>query len=282
MIPEMEKYRIYKNRLFSAVITILTVISIVPLIYILVLITMKGIGSINWDFFFNVPAPVGEGQGGISNAISGTFLLIILASFFSIPVGLLTGIFLSERAEGRFSYWVRVSADILQGIPSIVIGIIVYIWFVKQTGGFSALAGGISLAIMMLPVIIRTTQETLNLVPDSLKEASLALGVPYSITVLKVVIPAGISGIVTGILLSISRVIGEAAPLLFTAFGNPFMNMNIFKPVSAMPLIIFKYAISPFENWQNLAWGASFILIVFILVLNLFSKFVTEKWKTQF
>jgi phosphate transport system permease protein len=174
------------------------------------------------------------------------------------------------------------AVETLQGIPSIVIGIIAYIWVVLTMGSFSGLSGGAALALMMLPVIITATEETLKLIPDSLREASLALGVSYPRTILKVVIPAGLSGILTGILLGVGRVAGETAPLLFTAFGSPFMNFNILKPINTLPLMIFNYATSPYPEWHTLAWGASFVLVVFVLGLNLFTKVVTRKWKVQF
>jgi phosphate transport system permease protein len=163
-----------------------------------------------------------------------------------------------------------------------VIGIIAYIWLVVSMGSFSALSGGVALGLMMLPVIITATEQTLKLIPGNLKEASLALGVSYPRTILKVILPAGLSGIVTGILLSIARVAGETAPLLFTAFGNPFMNLNVLKPINSLPLMIFNYATSPYPEWHTLAWGASFVLIVLVLGLNLFTKVVTKRWKVQF
>ncbi len=176
----------------------------------------------------------------------------------------------------------KLAIEILQGIPSIVIGIIAYIWVVLPMGSFSGLSGGVALGLMMLPVIVTSTEETLKLIPDGFREASLALGVSYPRTILKVVIPAGLSGILTGILLGIARVTGETAPLLFTAFGSPFMNSNILKPLNTLPLMIFNYATSPYPDWHTLAWGASFLLIVLVLGLNLFTKVVTRKWKVQF
>ena len=177
---------------------------------------------------------------------------------------------------------VMLCVEVLQGIPSIVIGIIAYIWVVKPMGTFSALSGGAALAIMMLPVIVRSTEETLNLIPDTLREASLSLGVPYYSTVLKVVLPAGISGILTGILLSVARIAGETAPLLFTAFGSPFMNYNLLKPINSLPLLIFNYATSPYPEWHSLAWGASLVLVTFVLAANIISKMFSRKWKIQF
>ncbi len=274
--------RISLDRLFKALVITLSFIIILPMFFILYFIIRNGISVVNWGFLVSLPKPMGEAGGGISNALVGTTMLIVTASIISIPLGILIGIYLSEYKRGRFPYFSRLSLEILQGIPSIVIGIIAYVWIVVPMGSFSALSGGIALAIMMLPVIVMSTEETLKLIPDTLREASLALGVPYPRTILKVVLPAGLSGIVTGIILGIARIAGETAPLLFTAFGSPFMSTNIFKPVSSLPLLVFNYATSPYPEWHALAWGACFVLIVFILFLNLIAKVVTRRWKVQF
>jgi phosphate transport system permease protein len=274
--------RILVDKSFKAIVVFLSFASILPMFFILFFIVSKGISVVDWTFLTHLPKPVGETGGGISNAIIGTLMLIVISTIFSVPVGVFAGIFLCEYRKGRFAYFVRLAAGILQGIPSIVIGIIAYIWVVMTMGAFSALSGGAALALMMLPVIITATEETLKLIPDSLREASLALGVSYPRTILKVVLPAGLIGILTGILLSVARVAGETAPLLFTAFGSPFMNFNILKPVNTLPLMIFNYATSPYPEWHTFAWGASFVLVVFVLGLNLFTKVVTRKWKVQF
>ena len=274
--------RILADKLFKGIIVLLSFACILPMFFILFFITSKGISVINWEFLTQLPKPVGEIGGGILNAIIGTLMLIAVSTLLSVPIGVFTGIFLSEYRKGKLVYLVRLSIEILQGIPSIVFGIIAYVWIVVLVGSFSALSGGVALAMMMLPVIITAAEETLKLIPDSLREASLALGVSYPRTILKVVLPAGMSGILTGILLSIGRVVGETAPLLFTAFGSPFMNLNILKPVNTLPLMIFNYATSPYPEWHRLAWGASFVLIVFVLSMNLFTKLVTRRWKVQF
>ncbi len=274
--------RIWVDKLFKTLIIALSLSSIVPMFLILFMITQNGISVINWEFLTQLPKPVGETGGGISNAIIGTLWLIGLSFLFSVPLGVFGGIFLAESREGKLASLIRLSIEILQGIPSIVIGIIAYVWVVMPMGSFSALSGGVALGIMMLPVIVMATEETLKLVPDSLREASLALGVPYSRTIMKVILPAGLSGILSGILLGIARVAGETAPLLFTSFGSPFMNQNILKPMSSLPLTIFNYATSPYPEWHRLAWGASFVLIAFVLGLNLITKMVTKKWQVQF
>jgi phosphate transport system permease protein len=274
--------RIFADRIFQAVVVFLSFCSILPMFFILFFISKNGIASINWNFLTRLPAPVGETGGGISNAIIGSAILILLASVVAVPLGILTGIYLAEYRKGKFAYLSRLSVEILMGTPSIVIGIIAYVWVVKPIGSFSALSGGVALGIMMLPVIVMSTEETLKLMPDTLKEASLALGVSYPRTIMKVILPAGLSGIVTGMLLSVARIAGETAPLLFTAFGSPFMAVNVFKPVSALPLTVFNYATSPYPEWHALAWGASFVLLVFVLALNLIAKVGMRKWKVQF
>ncbi len=276
------KRRMLTDRVFKAVVILLASCAILPMFLILFFIARNGISVINWGFLTNLPVPVGEVGGGISNAIVGTLLLILIAGIIAVPTGILTGIYLAEFRKAKFAYLSRLSVEILMGIPSIVIGIIAYIWVVMPVGSFSALSGGAALGIMMLPVIVMSTEETLKLIPDTLKEASLALGVPYPGTIVKAILPAGLSGILTGTLLGVARVAGETAPLLFTAFGSPFMSLNILKPVSSLPLTVFTYATSPYPEWHALAWGASFVLLVFVLVLNLIAKLGMRKWKVQF
>lgn len=275
-------YRSIKNLLFKLMVILLTIITITPLIAILVYIIRQGISVINWHFLTSLPKPVGETGGGIYNALIGSLLLILVATLVAAPVGITTGMYFSENTNSRIHKIAHLGVDVLQGIPSIVIGIIIYLWLVKPFGKFSAFSGSIALAFMMLPSIIKSTEETLKLVPQSLKEASLSLGVPYYKTMISVILPAGLSGILNGIILGVARVAGETAPLLFTAFGNPFLNTNIFKPMASLPLIIFNYAISPYEDWHKLAWGASFILVMMVLVLNILTKIAEKKWKVQF
>jgi phosphate transport system permease protein len=274
--------RIWKDRGFKAIVILFSFLSIVPLLLILFYIIKNGILSINWEFFVELPRPVGEKGGGISNAIVGSLLLVIIAGLPSIPLGIAAGIYLSENKKSTITYWSGLAVDVLQGTPSIVIGIIAYLWVVVPMGGFSAFAGGIALGIMMLPMIVKATEETLSLIPGSLKEASLALGVPYYRTILRVILPAGVSGIMTGVLISTARVAGETAPLLFTAFGNAFMNWNLTNPVHSLPLLIYNYATSPYPEWHQVAWGASCVLVVFVLTLNLVMRTVIRRWKVQF
>lgn len=274
--------RTLQNRLFEVIVVCLSVLSIVPLAFILYQIIHNGISSLSWEFLVELPRPVGEEGGGISNAIIGTGILIFVASLLAIPLGIAAGVYFSENTDSKLSYWGELSVEILQAVPSIVVGIVAYEWVVKPMHSFSAFSGGVALAIMMLPVIARTTQETLKLIPYSLKEAALALGVPYWRTLLKVVLPSALSGILTGVLLGIARIAGETAPLLFTAFGNPFMNWNVGRPIESLPLLIFNYATSPYPQWHTIAWGASLVLVILVLGLNLITRIVTARWKIQF
>src|ERR1700733_2851949 len=275
------KYRIGKSYGAQIVTTVFAFACVIPLLFILGFILKAGITKINWHFLVNIPKPVGEVGGGIANALVGSIIIIVVASVIAVPIGILTGIYLSENRKSRLAYWCRLCVDILQGVPSIVIGIVAYFWLVKPLGGFSALSGSVALAIMMLPIIIRSTEETLKLLPDSLKEAAFALGMPFHRVILKVIIPCGISGILSGVMLAVARIAGETAPLLFTAFGNPYLSTNVTKPMQSLPLLIFNYATSPYNDWHDLAWGASLILLLWVLFLNIFTKLITRKWKVQ-
>jgi phosphate transport system permease protein len=270
-----------KSLIFKGVVIFFAFLIVIPLIIILLYIIKQGATQVNWHFLTNVPAPVGEKGGGISNALVGSAIMVLLASVVAVPVGMLAGIYLSENPRTKLAYYAGLCVDILQGVPSIVVGIVVYFWVVKPLGTFSAIAGSIALAIMMLPIIIRSTEQTLKLLPDSLKEAALSLGVPYHRVILKVIVPCGFAGILSGITLSIARIIGETAPLLFTALGNSFFSTSLTKPMESLPHVIFTYATSPYDDWHDLAWGASFILLIFVLTLNIVTKVITRKWKIQ-
>ncbi len=274
--------RLRRDAAFLGGVLAISLIAVLPLVLILGFIIARGASSINWQFLTELPKPMGEAGGGISNAIVGTVILIIVASVISVPLGILAGIFLSERGKTGLARLTRLSVETLMGVPSIVIGIVAYLWVVRSMGHFSALSGGVALAMIMLPVIALSTEETLLLIPVSLREAALALGVSYSRTVLKVILPAGASGIITGALLAVARAAGETAPLLFTAFGSPYMVVDISKPMASLPQTIYFYATSPYPEWQSLAWGASFVLLVVVLALNLVTKLVTSRWKVQF
>jgi phosphate transport system permease protein len=275
------KYRVGKSKLMQGIIVLLAFLITLPLIFIILYIFEKGITKINWDFITKIPKPVGEAGGGIVNALIGSILIVMAASVIAIPIGIMGGIYLSENRTSRLSYWSRLSVDVLQAVPSIVVGIVVYFWVVKPVGAFSAISGSVALAIMMLPILIRSTEETLKLIPFSLKEAGLALGLPYHRVILKVIVPCGVSGILSGIMLSIARIAGETAPLLFTAFGNPFLNTNLKRPMQSLPLMIFNYATSPYDEWHEMAWGAALILLFTVLFLNISTKLLTRRWNVQ-
>jgi phosphate transport system permease protein len=267
--------------IFKGVIMLFAFLITVPLFAIIYYVVKTGIAQIDWNFLTNIPQPVGELGGGIANALVGSIIIVLIATIIAVPLGVLCGIYLSENSNSKISYWSRLAVDILQGTPSIVIGIVIYFWVVKPRGGFSALSGSVALAIMMLPIIIRSTEENLKLIPSSLKEAGLALGLPYQKVIMRIIIPCGFSGILSGIMLAVARVAGETAPLLFTAFGNPYLSTNILKPMQSLPLLIFNYATSPYDEWHNLAWGASTILLIWVLLLNISTKLITRKWKVQ-
>jgi phosphate transport system permease protein len=274
-------YRVGKSRIFQGIVVFVAFLITLPLLFIILYIFREGITRINWTFLTHIPKPVGETGGGIVNALLGSIFIVIVASIIAIPIGILGGIYLSENKDSKLSYWSRLAVDVLQGVPSIVIGIVVYFWAVKPFGTFSALSGSVALAIMMLPIIIRSTEETLKLIPNSLKEAGLALGLPYHKVILRILVPCGISGILSGVILSVARIAGETAPLLFTAFGNPYLNLNIAKPMQSMPLLIYNYATSPYDDWHNLAWGAALILLFTVLLLNILTKIITRRWNVQ-
>ena len=279
--PDINR-RLRGDTAFRATVLGLSFLATVPLALILLFVVIRGAASINWQFLTALPKPMGEAGGGIANAIVGTLILMLIASVVAIPVGVIAGIFLAERKSSRLGSLARLSIETLMGIPSIVIGLVAYVWVVKPRGHFSALAGGLALSMIMLPVITLATQETLLLIPVSLREAALALGVSYPRMVMKVVLPAGMSGIVTGVLLAVARAAGETAPLLFTSFGSPYMVTDIRKPMGALPHTIFVYATSPYDDWHSLAWGAAFVLLLLVLVLNVATKVVTSRWKIQF
>jgi phosphate transport system permease protein len=274
--PGNLKRRKLINLIMISLCTVAGIITILPLLYIFFYTTKSGISSINPDFFTQLPKPVGEEGGGMSNAIVGSLIIISLGALIGIPVGILAGIYISEYSKSIIATIVKFTTDVLSGIPSIVVGIFAYGVIVIPMKRFSALAGGFALGILMIPTITKITEEMLRLVPQSLREASLALGVSRWKTTLRVVLTTASSGIITGILLAIARAAGETAPLLFTAFGNSFWQTNIDEPMAALPLQIFAYAISPYEDWHRQAWAGAFVLIFLVFIVNLLVRFVTR------
>jgi len=249
---------------FGAALAVILVL--LPLFAIFAYLVYKGIGSLNWAFLTQTPKPVGEAGGGMANAIAGTALILLIASCIGVPIGIGAGIYLSEYGRNRFGDLIRFTADVLNGVPSIVIGIVAYGIVVLTQKHFSALAGGLALGIMMIPTITRATEEMLLLVPQTIREAAYGLGVSRWRTTLSVTLRTASSGVITGIMLAFARVAGETAPLLFTAFGNQFWNWNVNQPTAALSLQVFTYAISPFDEWHRQAWAGALILILLIVL----------------
>ncbi len=255
------------NHVVTGLAVLSTVIVIAPLVAILAYLIYKGASSLNLAFFTHIPAPVGELGGGMANAIVGSGMILAVASVLGIPVGIGAGVYLAEFGRGGWlAAAIRFTADVLNGVPSIVMGIAIYSLIVMRQKHFSALAGGVALAIMMVPTITRTTEEMLATVPHAIREAAYGLGVPRWRTVLSVTLKTASPGIITGCMLAFARVAGETAPLLFTAFGNQFWSLRLNQPIAALPLQIYVYAISPYDEWHRLAWGGSLVLIVLIMV----------------
>nr|HEV7952669.1 phosphate ABC transporter permease PstA [Candidatus Acidoferrales bacterium] len=252
-------------------------VTVSALFVILGCLAWKGATSLHWSFFTNLPAPVGETGGGIANAIVGSGKLLLLAALVGIPVGLLGAVYLAEFAGSTFAFFVRYATDLLNGVPSIVIGIFAYTVVVIPMHHFSALAGGFALGVMMVPIILRSCEEFLRNVPRSLREGAMAVGASKWKTIATVVIPAASSGILTAILLSLARVAGETAPLVFTAFGNQFWPHGLNQPTAALPVVIYNYALSPYDDWHRQAWAAGLVLILLVVATNLLTRLLLQR-----
>jgi phosphate transport system permease protein len=264
-IPPIGWWRRAVDRLMTGVAVLTVILVLLPLGAIFAYLIYKGIGSINWAFLTQTPKPVGEPGGGMANAIVGSMEILAIASLLGVPLGIGAGIYLSEYGRNRYGDIVRFVSDVLNGVPSIVIGIVAYAIVVLRQKHFSALAGGVALAIMMVPTIARTTEQMLLLVPQAIREAAYGLGVPRWRTTLSITLRTATSGVITGVMLAFARVAGETAPLLFTAFGNQFWTRDINQPTAALPLQIFTYAISPFDEWHRQAWAGALVLIILIV-----------------
>ncbi|MHB8618523.1 MAG: phosphate ABC transporter permease PstA [Chloroflexota bacterium] len=263
------------NRVMGALFCLATLLAVLPLVLVILFVLINGLKGLNLDLITRLPAPVGQLGGGMANAFVGTFILIGVASLVGLPVGILSGIYLSEFGQNWFGDSLRFLTDVLTGVPSIVIGIVAYTLLVVPLHTFSALSGGVALSIIMIPTITRTTEEALKRVPASIREAALGLGIHEWKTVLRVVLPSGLGGVVTGVMLAVARISGETAPLLFTAFGSRFWQDGLLQPIAALPLQIFQYAIAPYKDWHNLAWAAALLLMVLILVVNVGVRVIT-------
>jgi phosphate transport system permease protein len=276
MTAPNHNWRQFKNVLMQSVTFLCALLVITPLLLVVYYLMKEGLTSMNWDFFTQLPKPVGETGGGMANAIAGTFILLGQAVVIGVPVGVLGGVYLSEYGSFKLNWWIRFAADILNGVPSITWGIVVYALLVVPMHGFSALAGGVVLGMMMIPLVMRTTEEVLQLVPGGYREAALALGISKWRTIVQIVLRTATKGIVTGVLLALARVAGETAPLLFTALGNRFWAHSLTEPIAAMPLQIFAYAISPYDDWHRQAWAGALVLLLLVLAINIGVRFLTR------
>ncbi|HTX21130.1 MAG TPA: phosphate ABC transporter permease PstA [Candidatus Aquilonibacter sp.] len=276
MTAPNHSWRQFKDVLMQAVTLACAILVVTPLLLVFYYLIKNGFSSLNWAFFTKLPATVGEKGGGMANAIVGTFILLAQAAVVGVPVGVLGGVFLSEYGGTKLNWWIRFAADILNGVPSINWGIVVWALMVVPMHSFSALAGGVVLGLMMIPLVMRTTEEVLQLVPGGYREASLALGIAQWRTAVQIVMRTALKGIVTGALLALARVAGETAPLLFTALGSRLWPHSLTEPIAAMPLQIYAYAISPYPDWHRQAWAGAFVLLLLILAINVGVRFLTR------
>lgn len=275
------KLRIVRRQITSVIMTTFCVVSVVitliPLALILAFVVLKGISALNLDFFTQIPKPVGEAGGGMANGIVGTLILCGLGGLFAIPIGIMAGMYVAQSAGSQRANLVRFAADTLNGIPSIVVGVFVYAIAVSPFKQFTALAGGVALGVMMIPIITRTTEELIRLVPPTMLEGALALGATHGRAMFTVVLPAALPGIITGIVLALARIAGETAPLLFTAFNNRFWSTNLTQPMSSLTVQVFTYATGPYEDWHRQAWAGALVLISLVLLCSILARFATRR-----
>jgi phosphate transport system permease protein len=254
------------------------IVALIPLFFILLNLVLKGAGSLSLDFFTRTPAPAGETGGGVVHALVGTLLIVGTASLIGLPIGVGAGIYCAEYPTSRLTWVSRFVADVLNGTPSIVVGVFAWAWIVARQKHFSGLAGGVALSLLMIPMVLRTTEEMIKLVPNSLREAALALGYPRWRTSLSVVVRTTLPGIMTGVLLAIARIAGETAPLLFTALGSQYLSYDLNQPMAALPLTVFNYATGPYEEWHQYAWAAALVLILVVLILSLGARLAIRRF----
>ena len=265
------------SKVAESLCAVAVVLALLPLVLILGYVIAHGLTALNWAFFTQTPKPVGETGGGMANAIVGTLVLIGLAALFAVPVGCICGIHLAEYPTSRFSALVRFAADVLNGVPSIVIGIFAYGIVVLPVKRFSALAGGVALGLLMIPIVVRTTEELLRLVPPGLREGALALGATRTRAVFTVIVPSALPGIMTGVLVATARVAGETAPLLFTSFNNHFWSTSLMQPIASLTVQVFTYAISPYEDWHRQAWAGALVLVAFVLMCSVLARLAAAR-----
>ena len=279
--PALARWRRAKSNLVTAVLVICAMAVIAPLFIVIYFLIYNGASSIDWNFFTQLPKPTGEAGGGMANAIVGTVELLSMAAVVGVPVGILGGVYLAEYGSDRANEWIRFAADVLNGVPSIVWGMVVYLILVVPFKTFSAYAGGVALGLMMIPLVMRTTEEVLVLVPQSYREAALALGITRWKVIMVIVVRTALKGIATGVIVAMARIAGETAPLMFTALGNSFWNTNLKEPISALPLQIFTYGISPYDDWHRQAWAGALVLMALILALNIVVRILSRDRKSS-
>lgn len=278
--PSNDRRRKQVSALMLTLMGLATVLAVIPLLWILFYVLQEGAQYLSLEFFLQLPTPVGVTGGGIANALVGSALVVGIACVITIPIAIVAAFYVADHPNTPLGIAVRFGTDVLSGVPSIVVGIFAYTVIVLPQKHFSALAGGFALALIMTPIVLRTTEEMLKLVPHSLREGSLALGASDWKTALQILLPAALNGVVTGVMLGIARVAGEAAPMVFTAFGNPFMNASVDQPVATLPHTIFVYAISPYKDWHAKAWTTALVLITIVLGLNVTARALTW-WRTR-
>jgi len=280
MLTGYARYRKFKSAFMSGLAVVCALLVVLPLILVFFHLVRMGVTSLNWNFFTKLPLSAGEEGGGMANAIVGTLELMGLALVMGVPIGLLGGIYLSEYGSEGMGSWIRFGADVLNGVPSIVWGLVGFTLAVTRMGGYSAFAGGLALAFIMIPLVLRTTEEVLVLVPNAYREAGLALGIPRWKISLNIVLRTAFKGIVTGVLLSLGRIAGETAPLLFTALGSPLWNTSLKEPIAALPIQVYFYAISPFEDQNRQAWAGALVLILIVFFLSATVRVLTS-WRKK-
>jgi phosphate transport system permease protein len=277
MISARDRRRRIVSQVFTGLCALSVLVALVPLAFVLFYVISQGISALDWNFLTQMPKPVGEKGGGMFNAIVGTLMVTGIGALIAVPVGLVTGVYVSEYGNTKLASMARFAADTLNGVPSIVIGVFVYGIVVLPVRHFSAFAGGVALGLMMIPIIARTTEELLRLVPNSLREGALALGASRRQAVFSVVVPAALPGIITGILLALARIAGETAPLLFTSFNNLFFSTSLAQPVSTLTVQVYTYAISPYEDWHRQAWAGALVLVSLVFLCSLLSRIATAR-----
>jgi phosphate transport system permease protein len=277
MIAEAnQRLRSTKSQAMTVVLCLCACLVMAPLFLVIFFLLKAGASSLDWNFFTQLPKPTGEVGGGMANAIVGTMELLAMAAIVGVPIGVMGGIYLAEYGSEKVNGWIRFAADVLNGVPSIVWGMVIWMLLVVPFGGFSAYAGGVALGLMMIPLVMRTTEEVLVLVPQSYREAALALGIARWKVITIIVVKTALKGIITGVLIALARVAGETAPLLFTVLGNTFWNHSLKEPISALPLQIFLYAMSPYDDWHRQAWAGALVLMAMILSLNIIVRVISR------